>query len=57
MAGDRLLFCGTEQGERLLEASMNNAYTLEYLVSGEDRPRGYVFRWLDSRAGKPVASS
>ena len=52
--GDRLLFCGTERGERLLEASMNNAYTLEYLVNGEDRPRGYFFRWLDGRFGKPA---
>jgi Trk K+ transport system NAD-binding subunit len=56
-AGDRLLFCGTERGERLLEASMNNDYTLDYLVSGEDRPRGYFFRWLDGRFGKPAASS
>lgn len=48
-AGDALLFCGTEQGERLLAATMNNAYTLEYLVTGEDRPRGYIFRWLKNR--------
>ena len=47
--GDELLFCGTESGERLLAASMNNPYTLEYLVSGEDRPRGYVFQWLLER--------
>ena len=46
--GDSLLFCGTEQGERLLEASMNNEYTIDYLVSGRDRARGYLFRWLEA---------
>ncbi|MDH3220279.1 MAG: NAD-binding protein [Gammaproteobacteria bacterium] len=46
---DELLFCGTEYGERMLAASMNNAYTLDYLVTGEDKPRGYLFRWLDRR--------
>lgn len=51
--GDELLFCGTESGERLLSASMNNPYTLDYLISGEDRPRGYVFQWLLERRRPP----
>ncbi len=55
--GDKLLFCGTEHGQPLLAATMNNAYTLEYLVSGEDRPRGYLFRWLDERARKAAPIS
>jgi hypothetical protein len=25
---------------------MNNSYTLDYLISGDDKPRGYFFRWL-----------
>ena len=49
MAGDEILFCGTEQSERMLSASMNNVYTLDYLISGEDKPRGYLFCWLDNR--------
>jgi hypothetical protein len=49
VAGDEILFCGTEPSERMLSASMNNAYTLDYLISGEDKPRGYLFRWLDNR--------
>jgi len=49
VAGDEILFCGTEHGERMLSASMNNAYTLDYLISGQDKPRGYLFRWLDNR--------
>jgi len=48
-AEDEILFCGTEMGERMLSASMNNTYTLDYLISGQDKPRGYLFRWLDNR--------
>ncbi len=50
--GDEILFCGTEYGETMLAASMNNVYTLDYLVTGVDRPRGYVFRWLEARLGR-----
>ena len=52
---DDILFCGTERSETLLAASANNVYTLDYLVSGIDRPRGYVFRWLESRRKKPLS--
>ncbi len=48
--GDQLLFCGTEKGERMLAASMNNEYTLDWLLSGEDKPRGYFFQWLRGHA-------
>lgn len=44
--GDEILFCGTEHSESLLSATMNNEYTLQYLISGIDPPRGYVFSWL-----------
>ena len=47
--GDRLLFCGTRQARGDIEAALRNPYTLEYLVSGEDPPRSYLFRWLQSR--------
>ncbi len=49
--GDEILFCGTEYGETLLSASMNNIYTLDYLISGKDKPRGYFFQWLEQRRG------
>ncbi len=48
--GDDILFCGTERSETLLSASANNVYTLDYLVTGIDQPRGHVFRWLQQRA-------
>jgi len=44
---DEILFCGNEHSEVMLSATMNNAYTLDYLISGRDKPRGYFFRWLD----------
>lgn len=47
--GDEIVFCGTERAERLLIATLNNPYTLRYLVSGIDPPRGYFFNWLDRR--------
>ncbi len=50
--GDEILFSGTEYGEIMLKASLNNIYTLEYLVSGVDRPRGYFFQWLEKRFGR-----
>ena len=56
-AGDELLFCGTERGERLLAASINNAYTLEYLVSGTEPARSYVFRWLENARGRTAAET
>ncbi len=50
MQDDEILFCGTEHSEVMLSATMNNAYTLDYLISGRDKPRGYFFRWLDDRS-------
>ncbi|HBR95891.1 MAG TPA: hypothetical protein DD979_00740, partial [Gammaproteobacteria bacterium] len=46
--GDKVLFCGTRGSETLLAASMNNAYTLHYIIHGHEQPRGYVFQWLDN---------
>lgn len=43
---DVILLCGTERSKRLLGASVNNRYTLHYLLTGIDPPRGYVFKWI-----------
>lgn len=45
-ANDQILFCGTESAHRLLEATLNNEYMLFYLVTGNEKPRGYFMRWL-----------
>jgi Trk K+ transport system NAD-binding subunit len=55
MIGDDILCCGTERGEYLLSATMNNPYTLDYLLTGRDGARGYLFRWLEQlAAGRPA---
>ena len=43
---DEILLCGTENSEAMLAATLNNVYTLDYLITGIDAPRGYLFRWL-----------
>jgi hypothetical protein len=39
----------------MLYATINNIYTLNYLITGEDQPRGYLFRWIESLRSKPVS--
>ena len=47
---DELLLCGTENSETMLAATLNNVYTLDYLITGIDPPRGYLFRWLTRKS-------
>ena len=44
--GDRILFCGRHEVYNLLDATLNNEYTLRYLMTGVDEPRGWVLRWM-----------
>jgi Trk K+ transport system NAD-binding subunit len=56
--GCRILFVGTLQAQRTLDATLNNDYTLGYLRTGIDPPRGWVMQWLAGRragAGLPSA--
>lgn len=46
---DVILYCGTERSKRLLEANLNNHYTLQFLLTGVDPPRGYLFAWIARR--------
>lgn len=47
--GDEVLFCGTPWSEAMLRANLHNPYTLGYVVTGVDAPRGYLFAWLEER--------
>lgn len=47
--GDELLFCGRDCDIHLLDASLNNPYTLGYLISGRDEIRSSLLRWLFQR--------
>jgi Trk K+ transport system NAD-binding subunit len=44
--GDRILFCGRNEAYHLLDATLNSQYTLRYLMTGVDEPRGYVSQWM-----------
>jgi hypothetical protein len=48
-AGDVVLCCGSRRAQQLLYATVNNPYTLHYLVTGEQPPRSWFFQWLYKR--------
>ena len=47
--GDQVLFCGRPHTRHLLDATINNEYTLRYLITGRDEPRGWLMAWLDRK--------
>ena len=49
--GCQLLFAGTLQARQILDATLNNDYTLGYLMTGVDPPRGWVMQWVAERFG------
>ena len=49
---DEILFCGTDRGRHLLEATLNNVYTLNYVMTGIDEPRGFVMQWVMRQAAR-----
>ncbi len=55
--GEQILFCGTASSLRLLDATLNNEYTLRYLISGIDQPRGYVMQWFTRRHASRASSA
>ena len=44
--GDRLLLCGTPRAQRLLDATLNNEYSLRHLATGERETRSLLLKWL-----------
>jgi len=47
--GDVVLFCGSRRAQHLLFATVNNPYTLHFLVTGEEPPRSWFSQWLYKR--------
>lgn len=47
--GDRLLFCGTDTGRKQLNRNLLHFNSLRYVQTGELRPDGIIWRYLDSR--------
>jgi Trk K+ transport system NAD-binding subunit len=55
--GCQILFAGTLQAQRLLDATLNNEYTLGYLMTGIDPPRGWAMQWISERLGRAAAET
>ncbi len=55
--GDQILFCGRTRAKLMLQATLNNAYTLRYLVTGVDEPRSVALRILRGRRPPPVPAA
>jgi Trk K+ transport system NAD-binding subunit len=47
--GDRVLFVGTPMTRRLQRRYLDEPGTVLWVLSGEEPPRGYVFRWWERR--------
>jgi voltage-gated potassium channel len=56
-AGDEVLFCGTRHAQRLVDAALHNEYTLQYLLTGIQEPRGLVVKWFGKRLGQRQAEA
>jgi len=48
--GDCLLFCGRDSAQRQQMQALWNTNTLDYLLTGEIRPNGLLWRWFTQRS-------
>lgn len=55
-AGAQILFCGRDEALLALDGTLHNAYTLRYLITGVDEPRGWAMRWLTRALRSDVAA-
>lgn len=51
--GDALLFCGDETSELKIEEALNDIYLLNFLITGQDQPRGSLLRHLQKLPPMP----
>ncbi len=49
MEGDELLFCGRWHLAGRMDWTLQNLNALSYIITGEDRPTGYIWQWLVGR--------
>ncbi|BAO43997.1 potassium channel family protein [Thiolapillus brandeum] len=52
LPGDKLLFCGTRHAFSTMEWILCHGPTLEYVLTGEDKPRSWIWRKLVQRSKK-----
>jgi|GEM_PF-3956432 len=55
--GDEILFCGSSRGYALLDATLNNEYTLAYVVTGVVETRSLMLRWLFRRNERQISAT
>ncbi|MCW8883700.1 MAG: NAD-binding protein [Motiliproteus sp.] len=55
--GDLVVFCGDTQSQQLLNANISNPYTMEYLITGLEPPRGYLLNWVWRKWFQPKAKA
>lgn len=56
--GDRLLMCGSALSRSLMQWTTRNAKVLEYVLTGEENPQGYLWNWINRvREEKRAAST
>jgi hypothetical protein len=53
--GDKVLFCGTPGTLGRMSWITFNPNVLEYIQTGNERPDGYIWRWLSRRRGQAAA--
>jgi Trk K+ transport system NAD-binding subunit len=44
--GDRILFVGSLAAQNSMEWTLLNEHALTYILTGESRPQGWIWRWL-----------
>jgi hypothetical protein len=43
---DRILFAGSITAKNSMEWTLQNEHALTYILTGESRPQGWIWRWL-----------
>ena len=51
--GDQVLFCATQAAYRGIGVTLGNEYTLRYIITGLDEPRGWIMKWLTAKLIAP----
>ena len=44
--GDRLMFCGQKEARQQMQWTIQNDDVLMYVLTGEEHPSGYLWKWL-----------
>lgn len=54
---DRLLMCAKQEGERQIGWTLSNRNALDYVITGDEHPDGFIWRWLARRKKQASAGT